>query len=391
MKYFIKTFGCQQNVADSERIAGAYEGRGWLACEDPMQADVVVINTCSVKQSAEDRAYAFIKKMGQRKKVNDDVKIVMTGCMVGGAVNDKSGQLLSLLKKRLPEVDEFLPIAEVGFDTPSARTSATHAWVPITSGCNNYCTFCVVPFTRGKEYSRSYNEIISQIAELAKGGYREVTLLGQNVNSYGADLVLANWHGGSWQLPNGKKVDPVMVRHLGRYRIPTLFPYLLEAVCQIDGIKKVSFMTSNPWDFSDELIATIAQNPKVDRQIHLPVQSGDNQVLSKMNRWYTREEYLDLIARIRAAVPGVTFGTDIIVGFPGETEDQFANTVKLCRQVGFVVAYVSEYSPRPQTSAAKNLPDDIPHAEKNRRFHLLDNLVNTTIRRLPARFDTIAA
>ena len=256
-------------------------------------------------------------------------KVVITGCMVGMAVRDESGKYLRDLRKRMPEVDEFLPLEEVGFNYPALRNDVTHSWVPISNGCNNFCTFCVVPYTRGREVSRPFADIIAEIKDLAQKGCREVTLLGQNVNSYGADLV-KNSKG--YKLPSGKAVKPVMVKHLGRFRIPTLFPYLLEEVCKIGGIKTVKFISSNPWDFSDELIKTIAKNKKIDRNLHLAVQSGDDQVLKRMNRWYTKKEYLNLIKKIKNKIPDAQISTDIIVGFPGETETQFQNTVRLAKE-----------------------------------------------------------
>jgi len=180
-----------------------------------------------------------------------------------------------------------------------------------------------------------------------------------------------------YKLPDGKVVHPVYVRHLGRQRIPTLFPFLLETVGKISGIQKVDFLSSNPWDFSDELIETIAKSPVITRHLHLPVQSGDDTVLKRMNRWYSSKEYLDLIGKIRKKIPGVTFGTDIIVGFPGETKEQFLHTVRLCKKVGFSVAYISMYSQRPGTAAVKAYKDDVPHKEKRRRWKVLEELINT--------------
>lgn len=370
--FFIKTFGCQQNTADSERTASYYLARGYQPAKDIYSASEVIINTCMVRQSAEDRVTGLVKNL--TKKTRQKPKVVLTGCMVGMAVRDETGKYLKILRKRLPEVDEFLPLEEVGFDYPALRNDLTHAWVPVSNGCNNFCTFCVVPLTRGREVSRSFAHIITEIKELAKRGCKEVTLLGQNVNSYGADLVKNAKRG--FQLPNGRLVKPVMVKHLGRYRIPTLFPYLLEEVCKIENIETVKFISSNPWDFSDELIEVIAKNPKVDRNIHLPVQSGDDQVLKRMNRWYTANEYINLVKKIRAKIKGAQISTDIIVGFPGETEEQFQNTVKLAKKVGFAYAYVSKYSQRPNTAAAKAFPDNISSTEKERRFHILDQLIN---------------
>jgi tRNA-2-methylthio-N6-dimethylallyladenosine synthase len=370
--FFIKTFGCQQNLADSQRIASYYISRGYKQAKSSKSASEVVINTCMIRQSAEDRVTGLVKNIAKSQK--EKPKIVITGCMVGMAARDESGKYLKALRKRMPQVDEFLPLEEVGFDYPALRNDVTHAWVPISNGCNNFCTFCVVPFTRGREVSRSFEDVISEIEELAKRGCKEVTLLGQNVNSYGADLVKDSQKG--YKLPGGRVVKPVMVKHLGKYRIPTLFPYLLEEVCKIKDIKTVKFISSNPWDFSDKLINVIATNSKIDKNLHLAVQSGDDKILKKMNRWYTRKEYLNLVKKIKSKIPHAKISTDIIVGFPGETENQFLNTVKLAKQADFAYAYVSKYSQRPITAAAKAFPDNVPYSEKERRWHILDQLIN---------------
>jgi len=366
MKYWIVTFGCAANEADSERIAGFYESRGHTKAKSLRTADDVIINTCMIRQKAEDRVYGLVHNLTLAKKKGKKIKIIVTGCMVGMAAREKTGKMLGLLKKKMPSVDEFLPIEEVGFDHAPIRINATHAWVPITNGCNNFCTFCVVPFTRGREVSRPFEDILSECHALAKQGNTHVTLVGQNVNSYGADL----------KNTQNRKVTFVM--HLGRKRIPTLFPELLEEVCKIDTIKSVDFISSNPWDFSDELIDVIAQNPKISRHIHLPVQSGDDEVLRRMNRWYTREDYVLLVGKIRDRIPAATISTDIIVGFCGETEEQFANTIDLARRVGFTKAYVAMYSDRPETSAHKVYKDDVPHKEKKRRWKILEELINKT-------------
>ncbi|KKR87687.1 MAG: tRNA-I(6)A37 thiotransferase enzyme MiaB [Candidatus Curtissbacteria bacterium GW2011_GWA1_41_11] len=370
--FFIKTFGCQQNVADSQRIASYYLARGYRESQSMKSASEVVINTCMIRQSAEDRVTGLVKNIAKDR--NPKPKIVITGCMVGMAARDETGKYLSALKKRMPEADDFLPLDEVGFDYPALRNDVEHAWVPISNGCNNFCTFCVVPFTRGREVSRPFKDIIDEIKEQALKGCREVTLLGQNVNSYGADLVKKNTKG--FKLPTGRRVKPVLVKHLGRFRIPTLFPYLLEEVCKIKGIKTVKFISSNPWDFSDELIDVIAKNPKIDRNIHLAVQSGDDDVLKRMNRWYTRDDYLKLVNKIKNRVKGAQISTDIIVGFPGETKNQFENTVKLAKAANFAYAYVAKYSSRPNTAATKSFPDNVPHQEKDVRFHILNELIN---------------
>lgn len=377
MKYYIKTFGCQQNKADSERIASFFEAKGMTPAKSYQEADYVIINTCMVRQSAEDRVYGLVKNLSEIKKRNPKLKIILTGCMVGLAFRDRSGKILNKLRERMPEVDEFIPIEEVGFDFEPIRVSKTHAWIPISNGCNNYCTYCVVPFTRGREISRSFEDVINEAIKLKKQGYKEITLLGQNVNSYGADLI-KNSKLKSRNLKlilKTKNLEPVYVKHLGRYRIPTLFPYLLEEVAKL-GFEKVDFISSNPWDFSDELIEVIAKNKNITRTIHLPVQSGDDNVLKRMNRWYTAKEYLTLIKKIKAKIPEVRFTTDIIVGFCGETEEEFQNTIKLCQKVNFEKAYIAMYSPRPMTVASKMMKDDVPYEIKKRRWQILENLIN---------------
>lgn len=372
--FYIKTFGCQQNIADSERIASYYISRGFSKIDSENGADIVVLNTCMIRQQAEDKVTGLVKNIVKGKKIKP--KIIITGCMAGMAVRDDTGKYIRALKIRMPEVDEFLPLEEVGFDYPALRSDVAHAWVPISNGCNNFCTFCVVPFTRGREVSRPFHEIISEVEELAAQGCKVVTLLGQNVNSYGSDLVKKNQKG--YKLKSGRVVEPVMVKHLNRFRIPTLFPYLLEEVCKVPGINTVKFISSNPWDFSDELISIIAANKKVDRNLHIAVQSGDDIVLKRMNRWYSAEEYLELIRKIKQEIKGALISTDIIVGFPGETEEQFENTVKLAKKAKFAYAYVAKYSGRPNTAATKGFADDVPYVEKERRFHKLDKLINHT-------------
>jgi tRNA-2-methylthio-N6-dimethylallyladenosine synthase len=407
MKYFIKTFGCQQNVADSERVAASFKARGMKPAKGYQDANYVVLNTCMVRRSAEDRVYGLVHNLGKVKeekhKQKELFKIIVTGCMVGVAYRDKSGKFFQKIREMMPQVDEFMPIEEVGFDNEPVRQVGKHAWVPISNGCNNFCTFCIVPFTRGREISRPYEDIINECKSLIERGYESVMLLGQNVNSYGADLIVGEKNiqvmrdidktyfetNSKSQTPlskskqetieeyefNGKKIKPVYVTHLNRQRIPTLFPYLLEEVAQM-GFKKVDFISSNPWDFSDELIDVIARNANISRTIHLPVQSGDSTVLKRMNRWYTAEQYLELVKKIKAQVPDIRFTTDIIVGFCGETEEEFENTYKLAQEVGFEKAYIAIYSVRPMTAATKVFQDDIPHEIKKKRWEKLENLIN---------------
>lgn len=373
MKYYIKTFGCAQNVADSQRVATYLQEQGAKPAKTINKADYIVINTCMVRQKAEDRIYGLVGNLGKRKKKEKGLKIIVTGCLVGMALQDKSGKFMRQIRKRLPQVDQFLNINEIGFDIKPQRDDKTHAWIPISNGCNNFCSYCVVPFTRGREVSRPMEDILFECNALVKKGYSKITLLGQNVNSYGADIVKSKK---KYKLPDGKIVEPVLVKHLGRLRIPTLFSFLLEEICKIKGVKKVDFISSNPWDFSDELIEVIAKNPKITRLIHLPVQSGDNQILKKMNRWYTRKQYLQLLEKIRRKMPRVLFSTDIIVGFSGESEKQFENTVDLCQKANFLKAYISLYSERPFTLASRQYKDDVSLKEKKRRWRILENLIN---------------
>ncbi len=414
IKYYITTFGCQANVADSERIASMLESRGMLKAKTINEANHIVINTCMIRGSAEDRVYGLVHNLTKRKTLRQaqgkDLKIVVTGCMVGMAVREKSGRFLKKIKERMPSVDEFLPIEEVGFDNAPLRTDKSHAWVPISNGCNNFCTFCVVPFTRGREISRPFEDVIAECQHLSDNGFRHITLIGQNVNSYGADLIVRetnvqvlrdlngmNYFSGKksnvksqmskvqvknqklinkFILPSGRSVKPIYVKHLGRLRIPTLFPYLLEEICKINGIEKIDFISSNPWDFSDELINIIAKNPKISRQLHLAVQSGDDEMLKKMNRWYSRREFLTLIKKIKDQIPDSVISTDIIVGFCGETKEQFQNTVDLIKKAKFTKAYISMYSDRPITAAHKAYKDDVPYLEKKRRWQILEDLIN---------------
>lgn len=354
--YYIKTFGCQLNEADSQRIEASLQTQGMERSDNYKEANYIVINTCLVRQSAEERIYGLVRNIAKIKKKRP-LKIIVTGCLAGLILKDKTGKYRQKVKTRMPEVDEYLPIEEIGFDVWPVRENESSAHVPISNGCNNFCTFCVVPYTRGKEISRPSLDIINECRKLLDLGYKDITLLGQNVNSYGADLI-------------GK--------HLGRQRPDTLFPYLLEDVA---GMKfaKIDFLSSNPWDFSNELIEVIAKNPNITRTIHLPVQSGDNRILKLMNRRYTAQQYLNLINKIRRKVPGVEFTTDIIVGFCSETEKEFQNTVKLAKAVGFKKAYISKYSPRPMTKASENLSDDVPFDIKKKRWIILEELINRQI------------
>lgn len=375
--YFIHTFGCQQNEADSERIASLYEARGFSAAENMQSADVIILNTCVIRERAEEKVFGLVRNIRSGLKGRESAGIVITGCLIGAAARVPGGKLMRRLRTRLPDV-EFLPLEEVGFEYAPKRMSLKSIRIPISNGCNNYCSYCIVPFSRGKERSRPFEEILKEASSAVASGAEEIMLLGQNVNSYGADFLLGNLGtSDEYVLPDGTSVPPVMVQHLNRHRIPTLFPYLLEAIALLPNIKKVSFLSSNPWDFSDTLIETIARHKNIDRLIHLPIQAGSDAVLERMNRWYTQAEYLSLIDRIRAKVPEAKFTTDIIVGFPGETDADFEESKSVVRQVRFEKAYIAWYSPRPGTQGMKMLQDDISLPEKKRRQRELDELVLT--------------
>ncbi len=303
--YFIKTFGCQQNVADSERMASFYESRGFTEASTMEETDTLILNTCVIRDKAEEKVYGLVRSLEERLSLDGKAmpQIVVTGCLIGAAAREPSGKMMKRLTSRLPGA-EILPLEEVGFEHAPKRKVGKMASIVISNGCNNFCAFCIVPFSRGKERSRPFEEIMAEVEKSVLDGYDEIMLLGQNVNSYGADILtplIAKKE--KYRLPNGELVEPIMVKHLNRHRIPTMFPQLLEAVACIPGVRKVRFLASNPWDFSAELIEVIRKNENIDRVIHLPVQAGSNEVLKRMNRWYTREEYLALIERIKEAIP----------------------------------------------------------------------------------------
>lgn len=345
MKYFIQTFGCQMNEADSERLAGVFEKKGYKVAKKVGEANVIIINTCSVRESAENRVFGLVNNLAKKKAKHQ--KIILTGCMLGSAQDERRRYTLQQLKKRLPQVNEFKTIEElIGPEKISPkRKKTTSAFVPIMRGCDHFCSYCVVPYGRGEERSRPFEEIVCEIEELTKRGYKEISLLGQNVNSYGKNLK-----------PRKK------------------FSNLLRRLHEIEGIKKISFITSNPWDLADDIIDAMSL-PKIDRYLHLPVQSGDNRILKKMNRPYTTLQYIKLIEKIRKKIPNIKIGTDIIVGFPGETKKAFENTVDLCKKVDFVKAYIAKYSPRPGTVAFK-MKDNVSPEEKKKRWRVLEELIN---------------
>jgi tRNA-2-methylthio-N6-dimethylallyladenosine synthase len=372
MKYFIKTFGCQMNYSDSERIATVLENLGFQEASLINEATLVIINTCGVRQMAEDRVYGLVHNLRFKNK-DLGFKIILTGCLadrknVYRKLKDKVDLFVDIKNFR-KDVKKFLKSYILNLNSCQDNSARSYlsikpkykksyfAYVPIMTGCNNFCAYCVVPYARGREISRDSGEIIKEIKGLIKKGYKEIMLLGQNVNSY--QFIDKNSSAEALA-----KADRIIT-----------FPKLLKKIIAIPGSFKISFMTSHPKDMSDELIDIIAQSPKISKTIHLPVQSGDSQILKKMNRKYSATHYLNLIKKIRQKIPSVRISTDIIVGFPGETKKQFENTVKLCQKVGFVKSYTSQYSPRPGTAAAK-LNDNIPKAEKKRRWKILDEMIN---------------
>jgi len=339
------------NEADSERIAGYFEGQGHSPTDDWRLADVLVLNSCSVRQASEDKIYGWAKKAAELKKKNTQVQIILAGCLVGSAKGERKRISLAELKKRTPWVDEYWPPDHIGFSQSARREIKEKAFVPISTGCNHFCSYCVVPYARGPERSRRLGEIVCEVRRLVREGVKEVVLLGQNVNTYGKE------EGSSWNLVASNQLPATS------YQLPTEpFVELLRRLHDIKGLEKISFLTSHPKDMSDELIEALTWL-KMEKYLHLPVQSGDDEILRRMNRGYTAKQYLGLITKVRKKVSGIRIGTDVIVGFPGETEEQFRNTVKLFKKAKFDVAYIAMYSPREGTAAA-GMKDDVPLAEK---------------------------
>ena len=366
MYYYIKTYGCQANKAESERQAGHYETLGLMPTDDWRQADQIFINTCSVRKAADDRALALLDQMqvyfGQ-KPTNHWPKVTLSGCM---------NRYRDRLQRRFPILTHIQTVGETNFDYPARRQDRTQAFVQISYGCNSFCTYCVVPYARGREQSRSFDEIMREVTQAVADGYHEITLLGQNVNSWGLEDVTIGQRKLDFQadhLPSNRS-------GYRPYQGKPPFVELLQAISRLDEVHKIRFLTSNPWDFYPELIEEVGHNQKIDRYLHLPVQSGSDSVLTRMNRGYTAANYLTLLEKLRALDPNLQIGTDIIVGFAGETEAEFQATVDLVKKAHFAVAFVAMYSVRPGTMAAKIYPDSVPYAVKKRRFELLDKMIN---------------
>ncbi len=342
--FYIWTIGCQMNEAESERLASRLEALGYTKVAQPEAADIILLNSCVVRASAENKAVNKLAALKSVKRARPDVTIALTGCLV----DSNTGEL----EKRFPQIDyyfkpgeepDFLP--EVGKEqrVPSHPPVATY--IPIMQGCNNFCTYCIVPYRRGRERSRTVAEIVSEVALLVKRGTKEVTLLGQNVDAYGKGLP------GSPDLAD-----------------------LLTELNAIDGLARLRFLTNHPKDMSLKLIEAMARLDKVCEQITLPVQSGSNGILEAMRRGYTVEEYRQLIAQIRSKIPGVALSTDVIVGFPSESASQFQQTVDLLAEIKFDTVHVAAYSPRPGTIAARESEDNVPSQEKRERLARIEAL-----------------
>ena len=377
MNYHIVTYGCQMNVHESEKIAGILREKGYDT-ETPLEeADIIVFNTCCIRENAENHAFGNIGALKKLKKKRKDLIIAVGGCMA-----QEAGKAQLLREKfpfidivfgthNLPRLGEFIDrkraqkkavveVSEAREETEDhiapVRTSYPNAWVNIMYGCNNFCTYCIVPYVRGRERSRRAEDILSEVRALVAEGYKEITLLGQNVNSYNND------GGGGMS-----------------------FPELLDAVASVEGKFRVRFMTSHPKDFTEELAKVMAKHEKICRLLHLPVQSGSNRILSLMNRRYTREKYLSEIEMLRRYLPECEVTTDIIVGFPSETEEEFEETVSLVREVKFASAFTFVYSRRTGTKAAE-MPDQIPEEVQKERIMRLVETVNAQTRELSAGY-----
>jgi tRNA-2-methylthio-N6-dimethylallyladenosine synthase len=368
MKYHIWTEGCQMNVADSQRVGSSLEHLGYQFTETIEKADVIVLNTCVVRQSAEDKALGRLSSLLPLKRQNPNLVISLMGCLVGVRGAEK-------LRERLPYVDVFSPPSDPGplvsylsqgeirslEDAETTRRFLTmdeelilprhergqlvSAHVPIVYGCSHACTFCIIPFRRGIERSRPVGDIVAEIRSLAAQGVKEVTLLGQIVDRYGKDV------------PDGPNLAA-----------------LLRIVHEVEGIERIRFLTSHPNYFTEELMETIAELPKVMPHIEVPIQAGDNEVLANMKRGYTQQDYRDLIDLIRKKIPDCSIATDIIVGFPGETDEQFMETYRVLADLKLDVAHLARYSPREGTIATRRMEDNVTDEEKMRRFRILEEL-----------------
>lgn len=365
-KFYIETYGCQMNVADSEVVAAILTDKGFLHTHDKNEADIILVNTCSVRENAEQRVRGRVQGFSEIRKRNPRLLVGIMGCMaerlgaklfeeeknVNIVVGPDAYMDLPLLIEQASRGEQAINIelstTETYKDICPSRIDETaiSGFVSIMRGCNNFCTYCIVPYTRGRERSRSPHSIVSEVIDLQRRGYKEVTLLGQNVNSY-------------LYQDDSNRID---------------FPQLLEMVARTVPGMRIRFATSHPKDMSDATLETIARWPNICKAIHLPVQSGSNSVLKDMNRKYTREWYLDRIAAIRRIIPDCGISTDVFVGFHNESEEDYRQTLELMEEVGFDLAYMFKYSERPGTKASKNLPDNVDEETKGRRLQELIDL-----------------
>ena len=362
LKFFVQTFGCIQNTSDSEKIKNYYLVDGYVEAKNWKDADIIIINTCVIRQSAENRAYGLLRNAQELKK-----KIVLTGCLVG--VMKKNVVKNMETRKNFPGID-FKSINDFETEWEPIKKFNDVVLIPISYGCNNMCSYCIVPQARGREVSRKMEEILLDVDNAIKNGDKNILLIGQNVNSYGADLSISP----SPSLTRGEQEDFGFVK-MGKKRFKSFFPALLSQVAEKE-VEKVSFVSNNPWDFSDDLIDVIAKYDNIDRLIHLPFQAGDNEILKKMNRNYTKQEYLDLVERIKNKIKDVKISTDVIIGFPGETDEKFEETVDICQKVKFEIAYLNKYSPRPGTISERLYKDDVPMKTKKERWVRLEEMIN---------------
>ncbi len=367
-KVYIRTFGCQMNEYDSAKMADVLAAvEGYEQTDKPEEADVILFNTCSVREKAQEKVFTDLGMVRHLKKANPDLIIGVGGCVAsqeGAAIVRRAPfvdlvfgpqtlhRLPAMMELRRssgrPQIDVSFPEIEKFDHLPPARAEGTTAFVSVMEGCSKYCTFCVVPYTRGEEVSRPLDDVLAEVAHLAGEGVREVTLLGQNVNAYRGEM------------GEGALAD---------------FALLLELVTFVPGIERLRFTTSHPREFTPRLIDAYANLPKLAAYLHLPVQSGSDRILAAMKRGYTALEYKSTIRRLREARPGISISSDFIVGFPGETEADFAATLRLIEEVGFDTSYSFVYSPRPGTPAA-SLVDDTPHELKMQRLYRLQAQIN---------------
>ncbi|MGM9834543.1 MAG: tRNA (N6-isopentenyl adenosine(37)-C2)-methylthiotransferase MiaB [Bacilli bacterium] len=362
-KYFVKTYGCQMNVHDGEEICARLESIGYSKTEELEKADIVILNTCAIRENAHDKVFGYLGKCKHLKNEKKDLIIGLCGCMVQeesvieeirtrhpyvdiifGTHNINELQNLIIEHQEKQEINVYSCEGKVFENIPYKRDSKIKAWVNIMYGCDKFCTYCIVPYTRGKQRSRKSEDILNEVKHLVKEGYKEVTLLGQNVNAYGKDL------------------DDIT------------FAELLQKVSDTK-IPRIRFVTSHPWDFSKDMIDTIAKNDNIMPYIHLPLQSGSSDILKKMGRRYTKEEYLELFKTIKETIPNVAITTDIIVGFPNETDEDFQDTLDVVEECKYDSAFTFIYSPREGTPAAL-IADKIPMEVKEKRLQELNKVVN---------------